>query len=290
LKLTSNAANTAASFLADIRSSGNFTNSTLGMCLHVDETGTAAGTSYAAYVSATANSPLGVYSTATTTPASKFWGIQAQTTSILSIDGTTGTGWDGATNVGMLHISVDDAMIHANATELFLGATAAIDDSRGHCLRIVDSSSVAGAMGYPAFITSNDATMGGLMITTEATATALAITAGVSNVDGPVALGSILKFDGTPDTVTGASLASSLTSSVTYIDSTAGAITPTLADGAQGQIKFVCMTVDNGDATFTPANPQGFASVKFTAVGQTALLIFLNSKWHLIQAYGCTIA
>jgi hypothetical protein len=64
----------------------------------------------------------------------------------------------------------------------------------------------------------------------------------------------------------------------------------TLADGAQGQIKFITMAVDNGDATITPANPQGFATIKFTAVGQTAMLIFLASKWRLIQGYGVTVA
>ena len=41
---------------------------------------------------------------------------------------------------------------------------------------------------------------------------------------------------------------------VTYLDSTAGAMTMTLANGYEGQVKTVVMIADNGDVTLDPAN------------------------------------
>lgn len=186
VKLQSNAANTAASFLLDVRSTGNCAGSTLGICEHIVETGTAAGTSYVSYITSTANRPLGVYATATATPASRIFGIQAQTTSLLEIYGETGTGWVGAANVGMLHITTKVAGATTTAPAVYIGTSAAINDSRGHALRIIDSSSVAGTMGYPVVITSADAQMGGIIITTDAAGAALTVAAGTASFAGVV--------------------------------------------------------------------------------------------------------
>ncbi|MCK9597894.1 MAG: hypothetical protein M0R06_02565 [Sphaerochaeta sp.] len=214
----------------------------------------------------------------------------ASTVSQIVLDVATNN-WSGAANVGVIHCAADAAFADVAASEIYLAASNAINDSRGHCLRIVDSSNVAGTMGYPAYITSNDATMGGLLITTHASGTALAVSAGNTDIDGPASFGSTFFLDGSPDTANAADSAISVTTSVTYIDTTIGACAGmTLADGTQGQVKLITMTVDNGDATVTPANPLGFATVKFTAIGQTALLVFLASKWRLIHAYGATIA
>jgi len=121
--------------------------------------------------------------------------------------------------------------------------------------------------------------------------TILAVTAGNTDIDGPVTLGSTLKLDGTPDECTAVDSALSVTTSVSNLDTSIGACAGmTLADGTQGQIKFITMTVDAGDATVTPANPLGFSTIKFTAIGQTAMLVFLASKWRLIHAYGATVA
>ncbi len=260
-----------------------------GTCARFVDAGPASGSSYTVDIRTTNNHGLQI-STGAGGYALALSGAATQTNPILAIWAVDGAGWAGAENVGILNIGADDAMSHVAASMVYLGSSAAIDDSRGHCLRIVDSSSVAGTMGYPVYVTSNDATEGGILVTTHASGNAIAVSAGQTNLDGALLIGGVPFVDGTPDTVTGASLASSLTTAVTYIDSTAGAIVPTLANGAQGQMKFVQMTVDNGDATFTPANPEGFTTVKFTAIGQTALFIFLNSKWHLVGTYGTTVA
>jgi hypothetical protein len=229
----------------------------------------------------------------TTTMAISVVGLASSTVSAVKIDGSAGAGYLGAANVGMLHLVNDGTYADVAATELYIGNSGVPqNDSLGHCLRIVDTgNAAAGTMAYPVYISSNDATVGGVLVNTHASGNALAITAGKSNIDGPVNLGSTFFLDGTPDTANAADSAISITTSVTNLDTTIGACASmTLADGAQGQIKFITMAVDNGDATITPANPQGFATIKFTAVGQTAMLIFLASKWRLIQGYGVTVA
>ncbi|MCK5643425.1 MAG: hypothetical protein KAJ19_21625 [Gammaproteobacteria bacterium] len=41
---------------------------------------------------------------------------------------------------------------------------------------------------------------------------------------------------------------------ITYLDTTAGLMAITLANGYEGQVKTVVMLADNGDATLTPVN------------------------------------
>jgi hypothetical protein len=90
------------------------------------------------------------------------------------------------------------------------------------------------------------------------------------------------------DAMTGAGAVSTATV-LTTIDS-AGADALTLADGTTGQIKIITMIVDDGEATLTPANPGGFATIKFNDVGDSCMLIFVNSVWQIVSHYGCTIA
>jgi hypothetical protein len=97
---------------------------------------------------------------------------------MLKLVPTTGTGWVGAANVGLIHVAHDTALADVAATQVYLAASDAIDDSRGHCLRIVDSSNVDGTMGYPVYIASNDATMGGVYISTHASGAALTVVGG----------------------------------------------------------------------------------------------------------------
>jgi hypothetical protein len=113
-------------------------------------------------------------------------GPQAQTAPMLKLDPTTGTGWVGAAGVGMIQITHDTALAATDAAQVLLTASDAIDDSRGHCLRIVDSSNVTGTMGYPVYIASNDATMGGVYISTNAAGAALTVAAGTASFAGLV--------------------------------------------------------------------------------------------------------
>lgn len=71
---------------------------------------------------------------------------------------------------------------------------------------------------------------------------------------------------------------------------TTGVNALTLADGTDGQILTIVMIVDGGNGTLTPANPAGFATIQFNDVGDTATLVFTNSKWYIISNNGCTVA
>ena len=56
----------------------------------------------------------------------------------------------------------------------------------------------------------------------------------------------------------------------------------TLADGAEGQEKFIVMKTDIGDGTLTPAHLGNGTTITFDAVGDSAHLIFTNSAWHFM--------
>ena len=78
-------------------------------------------------------------------------------------------------------------------------------------------------------------------------------------------------------------------SAITEITTT-GANALTFADGVEGQIKFLVMITDGGDGTLTPTNFASGSTITFNDVGDTAFLLFTNSKWQLISHFGCTIA
>lgn len=72
---------------------------------------------------------------------------------------------------------------------------------------------------------------------------------------------------------------------------TTGADALTIADGADGQLKIITMVVDGGEGTLTPANPaSSYATIKFNDVSDSVILVFVNSAWHILANYGCTIA
>lgn len=101
-----------------------------------------------------------------------------------------------------------------------------------------------------------------------------------------------IALDDTVHVVDTTSEAVSASSSITHIDTTTagGAHAGALADGTNGQIKILTMISDGGDSVVTPTNASGFTTVTFNDVGDTATLLFTNSKWHLISHYGCTVA
>ena len=78
-------------------------------------------------------------------------------------------------------------------------------------------------------------------------------------------------------------------SAITEVTTTA-ADALTLADGVEGQIKFIVMIVDGGDATLTPTNLAGGSTVTFNDVGDAATLLFTNGNWHVVGSNGVTIA
>jgi hypothetical protein len=68
--------------------------------------------------------------------------------------------------------------------------------------------------------------------------------------------------------------------------STVASSTATLAAGANGQVKTFAMFADGGDMVITVTNAgwksSGTGTVTFTEFGQTATLMYINSKWFAI--------
>jgi hypothetical protein len=71
---------------------------------------------------------------------------------------------------------------------------------------------------------------------------------------------------------------------------TTGADALTLADGTEGQVLFVVMTVDGGNGTLTPDNLAGGTTITFDAVGDAVTLLFTNSTWFVVGINGAAVA
>lgn len=99
-----------------------------------------------------------------------------------------------------------------------------------------------------------------------------------------------LRLSSTPQSLSGSgSLVVNTTAAVTYVTTT-GSATLSFGDGVQGQEKTITMITDGGDAVLTPSSTAGFTTITFNDVGDTARLIFLNSKWRILSNYGATVA
>jgi len=99
-------------------------------------------------------------------------------------------------------------------------------------------------------------------------------------VTGQLSIGDLLVISQSASTRTGAG-AIDITSTITWIV-TDGADALTLADGAEGQIKFLVMKTDAGAGTLTPANLGNGTTITFDDVGDSALLLFTNAAWHMM--------
>ena len=98
-----------------------------------------------------------------------------------------------------------------------------------------------------------------------------------------------LAFDSAPQAITAAG-AVNLTTPVTTV-ATSGAIALTLANGAVGQVKIICMTTDGGTATLTPTTLNGYTTVAFDTVGDSCILIYNSTGgWSVIGNQGCVLA
>jgi len=82
----------------------------------------------------------------------------------------------------------------------------------------------------------------------------------------------------------------SVASSITHINTTAGAHAGAMANGTNGQIKIITMITDGGNSVVTPAALAGYTNITFNDVGDSATLVFTNSMWVLLSHVGCTLA
>ena len=100
----------------------------------------------------------------------------------------------------------------------------------------------------------------------------------------------ILLAPDSSETLTAAgAIAASITTSITYFDSTLGAQAATLADGTEGQIKKLMMTVDGGDVVITPANLAVGLTLRLTEAFSSYTLQFSGSSWKVIAREGLAI-
>lgn len=94
-----------------------------------------------------------------------------------------------------------------------------------------------------------------------------------------------------PQTIT-ATGALSLTTIITYIDTSSSPIAPTLATGTSGQIKILSMTVSGNNCDCTNANcnlVSTIGNIRFNGVGQSAILLYTPVGWTVIGNFGVTI-
>lgn len=101
-------------------------------------------------------------------------------------------------------------------------------------------------------------------------------------------IGGLLVLSETPQTLSGAG-AVNVTTKITLVVTT-GANALTLADGTAGQIKIITMKTDGGDGTLTPAHLRGGTTITFNDVGDTVVLLFIDSTWIILSNFGCTVA
>jgi len=101
-----------------------------------------------------------------------------------------------------------------------------------------------------------------------------------------------IALDDTNQSITNTTDQVNATASITQIDTTSGAHSGTIADGTNGQIKIISMEVDGGDSVISPAssNSLGWSTITFADVGDTATLMWINNKWHVIASHGVAIA
>jgi hypothetical protein len=81
-----------------------------------------------------------------------------------------------------------------------------------------------------------------------------------------------------------------ITNGLTSLTTTGASQALTLADGVAGQVKYIVHAVDGGSAILTPTTKIGFSTITFTAVGDSATLIYTATGWAIIGSRGVTIA
>lgn len=81
-----------------------------------------------------------------------------------------------------------------------------------------------------------------------------------------------------------------ITNAYTNLTTTGASQALTLADGTLGELKVIAHAVDGGSAVLTPTTKIGFSTITFTAVGDTATLVYTSAGWAIIGSRGVTIA
>ena len=99
---------------------------------------------------------------------------------------------------------------------------------------------------------------------------------------GNVTLQGNINVGGTPQALASPGIIS-LTTPITHltVDASGGALQ--LPQGTNGQMKYVVLTTASGGTyTINYANVAGNGNVRFDSVGDTATLLYTNSKWYVV--------
>ena len=116
-------------------------------------------------------------------------------------------------------------------------------------------------------------------------------TVSVSPVTGAVTVGATFGNDvvlGT-QSLSGAG-AVDVTNAFTQLTTTGSAQALTLANGTVGEIKIISHVVDGGSAVLTPTTKIGFSTITFTAVGDSAMLVYTSAGWDIVALNGAVAA
>jgi hypothetical protein len=81
-----------------------------------------------------------------------------------------------------------------------------------------------------------------------------------------------------------------VTDMLTSLTTTGATQALTLANGTVGQIKIISHVVDGGSAVLTPTTKIGFSTITFTAVGDSAMLIYTAAGWDIVALNGAVAA
>ena len=82
----------------------------------------------------------------------------------------------------------------------------------------------------------------------------------------------------------GTQTAISITTALTLLQ-TAGTNATTLADGTVvGQLKIIVHDTDGGSTELTPADPLGYIDLDFAALGDSAMLMWIGTKWAALSS------
>jgi len=81
-----------------------------------------------------------------------------------------------------------------------------------------------------------------------------------------------------------------ITDMLTSLTTTGASQALTLANGTVGQIKIISHIVDGGSAVLTPTTKIGFTTITFTAVGDSAMLIYTSVGWDIVALNGAVAA
>lgn len=99
------------------------------------------------------------------------------------------------------------------------------------------------------------------------------------NIPSTAGIGSLLKFNGTPEVISTGAL--SIATSVSHINLT-GNNTLSLGVGSTGQIKILVATTSSGSFSNTINANIHHTSITFSKIGDSATLMYTGGKWAMI--------